>query len=88
MKNSENVIDWFKKIESKNKYDIAEFYCLWKKKDGDGCFDVSIWSYDGAQLYEFIGTYLVSQLRTIIKKNACGIYRKDGLIIQEYINDQ
>ena len=47
------------------KYDIAEFYCLWKKKDGDSCFDVTIWSYDGAQLYEFIDTYLVPQLRTI-----------------------
>ena len=107
-KNSENIIDWFKKIENKNNYvfiklDIAEFYptisetilqtairfaedhveitdeekriiyhCRksllfyknepWKKKDSDSCFDVTMGSYDGAELCEFIGIYLLSQL--------------------------
>ena len=44
-----------------------------------GCFD-------GAELCEFIGMYLLSQLCTIISKNDCGLYRDDGLMIQEYIN--
>ena len=114
-KNSENVIDWFKKIENKNnyvfiKFDIAKFYpsmsetilqtairfaedhveitdeekriiyhCPksllfyknepWKKKDSDSCFDVTIGSYDGAELCEFIVIYLLSQLCTITSKN-------------------
>ena len=45
-------------------------------------------SYDGAELCEFIGIYLLSQLCTIISKNNCGVYRDNGLMIQEYINGQ
>ena len=60
----------------------------WKKKDSDSCFDVTMGSYDGAELCEFIGIYLLSQLCTIISKNGCGLYRDDGLMIQEYINGQ
>ena len=37
---------------------------------------------------QFIGIYLLSQLCNIISKNDCGLYRDDGLMIQEYINDQ
>ena len=130
-KNSENVIDWFKKIENKNnyvftKFDIAKFYpsisetilqtairfaedhveitdeekriishCRksflfyknepWKKKDSDICFDVTMGSYDGAELCEFIVIYLLSQLCTITSKNDCGLYRNDVLMIQENI---
>ena len=60
----------------------------WKKKDSDSCFDVTMGSYDGAELCEFIGIYLLSQLCTIISKKGCGLYRDDGLMIQEYINGQ
>ena len=45
-------------------------------------------SYDGAEICEFIGIYLLSQLSTIVNKNHCGIYRDDGLVIQKYINGQ
>ena len=45
-------------------------------------------SYDDTELCEFIGIYLLSQLYTKISKNNCGLYKDDGLIIQEYINDQ
>ena len=60
----------------------------WNKKDSASCFDVTMGSYDGGELCEFIGIYLLSQLCTIISKNDCGLYRDDGLIIQEYINGQ
>ena len=60
----------------------------WKKKDSDSCFDITMGSYGGGELCEFIGMYLLSQLCTIISKNDCGIYRDDGLMIQEYINGQ
>ena len=60
----------------------------WKKKDSDRCFDVTMGSYDGAELCEFIGIHLLSQLRITINKNDCGISKNDGLMIQEYINGQ
>ena len=60
----------------------------WKKEDSDSCFDVTMGSYDGAELCEFIGIYLLSQLCTIISKNDRGLYRDGGLRIKEYINGQ
>ena len=45
-------------------------------------------NYNGAELWEFIGMYLLSQLCTIISQNVCELYRDDGLMIQKYINDQ
>ena len=52
------------------------------------CFDVTMGRYDGGKIYEFIGIYLLSQQCTIISKNDFGLYRDDGLIIQEHINGQ
>ena len=43
-------------------------------------------SYDGTEICEFIGIYLLSQLCTII--NWCGLHRDNGLMIQKYINGQ
>ena len=45
-------------------------------------------TYDSGELCEFIDIYLLSALCTIISKNACGLYRDDGLTIQEYKNCQ
>ena len=45
-------------------------------------------TYDSGELCEFIGIYLLSALCTIISKNVCGLYRDDGLTIQEYKNCQ
>ena len=49
---------------------------------------VAMGSYDGAEICEFIGIYLLSQLCTIINRNNCGLYRDDGLMIQKHINGQ
>ena len=59
-----------------------------KEKDSDSCFNVTMGSYDGGELWEIISIYLLSQLCTIISKNDCGLYRDDGLMIQEYKNCQ
>ena len=45
-------------------------------------------TYDSGELCEFIGIYLLSALCTIISKNVCGLYRDDGLMMQEYKNCQ
>ena len=54
-------------------------YEPWKKKDTDSCFDVIMGSYDGADVCELVGIYLLSLLASIIDKNNSGLYHDDGL---------
>ena len=58
---------------------------LWKKKDSEGCFDVTMGIYDGA---EICGIYILSHLSTITDKNDCGLYRDDGLLVLRNVNEQ
>ena len=46
----------------------------WKKKDTDTTFDVSMGSYDGAEVCELIGIYIQSLLTNIISKGHMGLY--------------
>ena len=57
----------------------------WKKKDSEGCFDVTMGRYDGA---EICGIYILSHLSTITDKNDCGLYRDDGLLVLHNVNEQ
>ena len=85
-------------VESTNEEKRIIFHCrksllfykneAWKKKDSGSCFDVKMGIFEGGELCEFIGIYLLSLLRTMISKNDCGLYRDDGLMIREYINGQ
>ena len=50
----------------------------WQKKAEGSNFDVTSGSFDGAETCELVGSYLLSQLPTNIKRNA-GLYRDDGL---------
>ena len=61
---------------------------LGRKKNSDSCFEVTMGSYNGAELCEFISTDLLSQLHTTINKNDFGLYKDNGRMIQEYINGQ
>ena len=60
----------------------------WKKKDTDSCFDVTMGSYDGAEICELVGTHLLWLLANTIDKIDCGLYRDDGLIILRNTNGQ
>ena len=60
----------------------------WKKKDTDSCFDVTMGSYDGAEVFEQVGTYVLSLLANIIDKNDSGLYRDDGLIFLRNVDGQ
>ena len=60
----------------------------WKKKDADTTFDVTMGSYDGAELCELIGIYIQSLLTNILSKDNMGLYRDDGLFILRKINKQ
>ena len=55
----------------------------WAKRDNDNDFDVPMGSFDGAEVCELIGTYILS---TIIEEKICdisdiGLYRDDGLAV-------
>ena len=46
-----------------------------------GNFDVTMGSYDGAEVCELVGIYILSILAKRIDKKSTGLYRDDGLII-------
>ena len=52
----------------------------WMKKDS-GLFDVTMGAYDGAEVWELVGTFLLYKLSLKYNKNNIGIYRNDGLAI-------
>ena len=45
-------------------------------------------SYDGAEICELVGIYILTHLATAIKKSDCRLYRGDGLGIQRNVNWQ
>ena len=51
---------------------------VWVKKDNSD-FDVTMGSYDGAELCELVGRYLLNLLTNEFGKNNIGLYRDDGL---------
>ena len=61
---------------------------VWKKKSTTSCFDVTMGSYDGAEICELIGVYILSHLETIINKNKMRLYSDDGLLILWGANGQ
>ena len=54
----------------------------WKKKSTESCFDVTMGSFDGAEIYqELVGHYIQSNLENILPKTNFGLYRDDGFIL-------
>ena len=51
------------------------------KKTSNDCFDGTMGSYDGAEIYVLIGVLILHQLSSLIKKTDVGLYRDDGLIV-------
>ena len=52
---------------------------VWVKKNNLECFDVTMGSYDGAQICELVGLFILNKLSTIVNKEDYGLYRDDGL---------
>ena len=50
----------------------------WQKKSGDPDFDVPMGCYDGAEVCELVGIYILNKLSNIIDIGSVGIYRDDG----------
>ena len=76
---------------SKNDIDIIIHSCktvliynneTWIKKDRtEESFDIPMGSHHGAEVCELVGLYILNELRSIIPKGNCGLYRDDGLLI-------
>ena len=56
------------------------FHCnhSWEKKSEDPDFDVPMGCYDGAEVCELVGIFILNTLSSIYK-NSIGLYREDGL---------
>ena len=50
----------------------------WLKRDGRQ-FDVTMGSYDGAEICELVGLYMLDLLSNVFNKELIGLYRDDGL---------
>ena len=62
-----------------NRYFLIKNKRGWKK--GSGLFDVSMGAYDGAEVCEFIGIFLLNLLGRRYDTKNIGLYRDDGLSI-------
>ena len=49
------------------------------KKDGNEDFDVPMGCFDGVEICELVGFFILNQLGSVIDKNNIGLYRDDGL---------
>ena len=57
----------------------------WMKKSS-GIFDVTMGAFDGAEVCELVGIFLLSQLVETCSKENIGLYRDDGLAVFENIS--
>ena len=58
----------------------------WKKKTTTSCFDVTMDSYDGAEVCELVGMFILSKLGNIICEKNTGLYRDDVLVVLRNMN--
>ena len=55
---------------------------VWIKRNG-GLFDVTMGAYDGAEVCELVGTYMLNIIGEKYDKTEIGLYRDDGLAISK-----
>ena len=61
----------------------------WVKKEGEEHFDVTEGSFDGAEICELIGLYMLSKMNNLFNNGSVGLYRDDGLaVVQKYSGPQ
>ena len=51
----------------------------WVKRCGDEDFDVPMGCYNGAEVCELVGSYLLKKVSNIVDKKSIGLYRDDGI---------
>ena len=60
----------------------------WKKKSTECCFDVTMGSFDGAEICKLVGLYIQSKLEKIFPKSNFELYRADELALLRNLNKQ
>ena len=63
-----------------SKKDKVISYKVWIRKEGR-LFDVTMGAFDGAEVCEAVGNFLLCQLSKNYNKKGIGSYRDDGLAI-------
>ena len=58
----------------------------WKKKSTHSCFNVTIGSYEDAEICELVGNYALCKQENITSKDDIGLYRNDSLILLGELN--
>ena len=58
----------------------------WIKREGDPDFDVTMGSFDGVDICELVGVYILNVLGEKYGKERVGLYRDDGLAYFENIS--
>ena len=53
----------------------------WKKSNSHSTFDVTMGSYDGAEIWELVGIFILEKLSKLNDKNNNGLYRDDSLML-------
>ena len=51
------------------------------KSNSHSTFDVTMGSYDGAEICELVGIFILEKLSKLNDKNNNGLYRDDGLML-------
>lgn len=54
----------------------------WVKKNGEEQFDVPMGCFDGEEVCEIVGCYILNELNSVIRKVFLGLHRDDGLSIR------
>ena len=57
---------------------------VWVKKGDNELFDVTMGSFDGAEVCELVGLYLLDKLALLLGRENVGLYRDDGLAIVNF----
>ena len=53
----------------------------WKKQNSNVTFDVSMGSYDGAEVCELVGLFILNSLSKKFGNDNVGLYRDNGLVL-------
>ena len=88
----ERVIEWAKTLTPISDDDITIIQHArksllfagvtpWVKRNTDSTFDVTMGSFDGAEICELVGLFILSKLELELEHDNVGLYRDDGLAL-------
>ena len=75
--------DEIKTIKHARKCFLVSQREYWMKKGSDSLFDVTMGSFDGAEICELVGILLLNELTNLLGRENVGLYRDDGLAIMD-----